>query len=182
MIRPLAQIQNECKHAYYDIYFGEGSRTVQCIICGKQEDRETVECEHNWEFSSKEYGFIEHICKKCNSLRLVNEMTGKEVVGQMECKHSWTKVLEVVKTHMRCNYCGVTTQDLIDKQLETVDEYNARKLKERKERKDKAKKTGVACPKCNEELLWDDVWLGMNRSDTKIARCKSCSITVSLET
>ena len=40
------------------------------------------------------------------------------------------------------------------KNLESVEDYNARKIKERKEREENARKTGVACPACGKELLW----------------------------
>lgn len=69
--------------------------------------------------------------------------------------------------------------------MESVDDYNVRKRKERKEREDARSKTGVACPKCEGELRWEFrggyASIQFPPPTKQTARCKICQLTVELE-
>lgn len=67
--------------------------------------------------------------------------------------------------------------------LKSVDEHNAERSKARREREDAASRTGVACPKCGEELRWVGRSLSALTyppSFTRQAECRKCALTVDL--
>jgi len=71
--------------------------------------------------------------------------------------------------------------------LKSIDEHNTQRRREKKEREDAARRTGVACPNCSEELLWVchdgfAAMMGVYPSpSTSPATCRSCKVTVDLE-
>ena len=69
--------------------------------------------------------------------------------------------------------------------LETVDGHNARKREEREAMERLRRKTGVACPKCGEELTWPGPFIytavSYPPSTTHQARCEKCNLSVQLE-
>lgn len=68
--------------------------------------------------------------------------------------------------------------------LKSVEEHNTQRRKENEEAKENMAKTGVACPKCGEELRWSGlgsmsvIWPPKN---TQQANCKKCNLTIGLE-
>ena len=69
--------------------------------------------------------------------------------------------------------------------LVSVDEHNERRRKERQELEDRMNRTGVACPKCGEELRWETgVFFQTSQyppPTTIPANCKKCGLTIRLE-
>ena len=70
--------------------------------------------------------------------------------------------------------------------LKSVDDYNKEKRQQRGEIKRKLLLTGVACPKCGNELLWESRYHVFSvyvypPSTTRRAQCSPCDLTVDLE-
>ena len=70
--------------------------------------------------------------------------------------------------------------------LKSVDEHNNERHKQRMEQMEAMSKTGVACPKCGEELRWNwyaSALLGGSYPPptTAPARCQKCSLEIQLE-
>ncbi len=68
--------------------------------------------------------------------------------------------------------------------LESVNDYNARRRRENAERVAAARRTGVACPCCARELLWQDavfpIGITYPPSATRSAVCE-CGLHLELE-
>ena len=70
--------------------------------------------------------------------------------------------------------------------LKSVDVYNKEKRQQREEISRKLLQTGVACPKCGNELWWESQYNTFSvyaypPSTTRRARCSPCGLTVDLE-
>lgn len=71
--------------------------------------------------------------------------------------------------------------------LKTVDEYNDRVRTERLEMQRKLKMTGVACPKCGQEMEWlygspyGGPPLQWPIPTTSPAHCRHCNLNINLE-
>ena len=79
-------------------------------------------------------------------------------------------------------YCGEIAKE--KKELETVDEHDTRRRREKEEVQRRARLTGVACPKCGKELEWTSAaMLGMMFPPSCLteATCKPCGLTIALE-
>lgn len=70
--------------------------------------------------------------------------------------------------------------------LKSVDSHNADVIRRRKEQREAALKTGVACPSCHCELHWRNAnnahMLQYPQSKTREAYCSDCKLAVELET
>lgn len=72
------------------------------------------------------------------------------------------------------------------KSLKTVAEHNAGKVAARKKLADIIGRTGVACPKCGQELRWQEghyhSYFSFPPQTTRPAECKPCRLLIDLET
>ena len=68
--------------------------------------------------------------------------------------------------------------------LKSVDEHNETKRLLKMMREEAMTKTGVACPKCGDELKWESVYCQTAQyppSTTAPANCKKCGLAIRLE-
>lgn len=70
--------------------------------------------------------------------------------------------------------------------LKSVDEHNKEVIENRQKAEEAARKTGVACPNCKEELLWVQTqgWAALRsyfENCTRQAYCHKCNIYVNLQ-
>lgn len=67
-------------------------------------------------------------------------------------------------------------------QLKTVEEHNTERRKFNEEAEEKARHTGVACPRCGQELFWVSALIpDRSRWSGRQSRCQKCDIDVMLE-
>lgn len=71
--------------------------------------------------------------------------------------------------------------------LKSVEEHNAQKRKEREDRNEQARRTGVACPACGAELVWfgrgQSKWIFCEYPvrDDRPSHCEICGVSIRLE-
>ncbi len=65
--------------------------------------------------------------------------------------------------------------------LETVEQYEQRKSRERQAAKEAAKRTGIACPECGKEMAWMKGCYQKNWAIYQLARCLSCGTEREIE-